>query len=268
MKYSRLTPIVLSIAFAGAGLFSSGRASAEIRTQHVDYKQGNEVFEGYLAYDDASKGKRPGIVIVHGKRGLGEFAEGRARELAKLGYVAFAADAYGKGIRPQEDDAATVQSQKLKNDRPLTRKRIQAAYDVLRRNPLVDTAKLAVTGYCMGGMVALELARSGAPLGAVAIFHGTLATPAPEDAKNIKGRVLVMHGADDQNVPQPEVQAFIKEMRDAKVDFQLELYSGTVHGFTEPENLPGPGKKTAYNERSAKKSWASMQDLFHEVFQD
>jgi dienelactone hydrolase len=267
MKYSRLTAISLGALFAFAGIFA-GPASAEIRTKAIDYKQGDTVFEGYLAWDDAATAKRPGILIAHAKRGLGEFAEGRARELAKLGYVAFAADVYGKGVRPQEDDASTAQSQKLKKDRPLTRKRIQAAYDVLKADPHVDTSKFGIIGYCMGGMVALELARSGTPVQAIAIFHGSLDTPTPEDAKNIKGRVLVMHGADDPNVPMKDVEALVKEMRDANVNFELELYSGTVHGFTEPENAGGLGKRTAYNERSAKKSWASMQELFHEVFQN
>jgi dienelactone hydrolase len=258
----------LSLAFTAIGFFCPDMARAEIRTQALDYKVGDTVFEGFFAYDDAIKDKRPGILIAHSKRGLGEFIQGRAVELAKLGYVAFAADVYGKGIRPKEDDASTAQSQALKKDRPLTRKRIQAAYDLLRANPLVDASKLAVTGYCMGGMVALELARSGAPLAAIAVFHGSLATPTPEDAKNIKGRVLVMHGAEDQSVPLTEVQDLVKEMRDAKVDFQLELYSGVVHGFTEPENKPDPTKKTAYNERADKKSWAAMQELFRETFQE
>ncbi len=115
-------------------------------------------------------------------------------------------------------------------------------------------------------MVALELARSGAPIKAVAIFHGTLDSPTPEDVKNIKGRVLVMHGIDDTSVPVTDAYKLANELKAANVNFQLELYSGVVHGFTEPENKGGPGKKTIYNERADQKSWAAMQDLFHEAF--
>ena len=243
-------------------------ARAEIRTQYVDYKVGDTVFEGFLAYDDAVKDKRPGILIAHNKRGISKHTEGIAIKLAQLGYVAFAADSYGKGLRfsKEDDDGSTVQSQKLKKDRAMTRARIRAAYDVLTANNFVDTAKLGVTGYCLGGMVALELARSGAPVKAVAIFHGTLDTPTPEDAKNIKGRVLVMHGMDDGSVPVSDAYKLADEMRAARVNFQLELYSGVVHGFTEPANKPAPDKKTAYDERADRKSWAAMQELFDEAF--
>jgi dienelactone hydrolase len=186
MKYSCLN--VLACGLAVAGFVAAGAARAEIRTQRVDYKVGDTVFEGFLAYDDASKEKRPGILIAHNKRGISEHTEGIAIKLAKLGYVGFAADSYGKGVRftKEDDDGSTEQSQKLKKDRAMTRARIRAAYDVLTANSLVNTAKLGVTGYCLGGMVALELARSGAPVQAVAIFHGTLDTPTPQDAKNIK----------------------------------------------------------------------------------
>jgi dienelactone hydrolase len=266
MKISRLNAFACGLV--AAGFFIAGAARAEIRTQHIDYKSGDTVFEGFLAYDDAIKEKRPGILIAHNKRGISKHTEGLAIKLAELGYVAFAADAYGKGLRfsKEDDDGSTEQSQKLKKDRALTRARINAALNVLTSDSHVDAAKLGVAGYCVGGMVALELARSGAPVQAVAIFHGTVDTPTPEDAKNIKGRVLIMHGLDDRSVPITDVYKLADEMRAAKVDFQLELYSGVVHGFTEPANKPAPGKKTAYNERADKKSWAAMQDLFHEVF--
>jgi dienelactone hydrolase len=266
MKYSCLN--ALACGFAVAGFFAAGAARAEIRTQHVDYKVGDAVFEGFLAYDDAIKEKRPGILIAHNKRGISKHTEGIAIKLAKLGYVAFAADSYGKGLRfsKEDDTGSTEQSQKLKNDRALTRSRINAALNVLTSDSHVDASKLGATGYCVGGMVALELARSGAPVQAVAIFHGTLDTPTPQDAKNIKGRVLIMHGIEDQSVPVTEAYKLADGLRAAKVNFQMELYSGVVHGFTEPENKPAPGKKTAYDERADQKSWAAMQDLFREVF--
>ena len=253
-------PVLVGCAFLAAGA-----VKAAIRSEIVDYRDGDAVLEGYLAYDDAVAGKRPGIVVFHTKRGIGEFIEERTRELAKLGYVAFAGDVYGKGIRPAGDEESSVESNKYKQDRPLTRSRVRAAFDLLRANPRVDAGRIGVSGYCAGGMFALELARSGAPVKAVAVFHGTLTTPTPQDARNIKGRVLVMHGADDPTAPLSEVQGLIKEMKDARVDFQLELYGGVLHGFTEPHNLPAPGRSTAYNERADKASWAAMRRLFHDT---
>ena len=204
MKRFQLRAIVFVMLVA----FQGSVAHAAIHTQTVDYKIGDATYEGFLAYDDAITGKRPGILIAHNKRGFSESNEGQvAIRLAKLGYIAFAADMYGKGIRfsKEDDEGSTAQSQKLKKDRALTRIRINAALDVLKADSHVDPTKLGVMGYCVGGMVALELARSGAPVQAVAIFHGTLDTPTPEDAKNIKGRVLIMHGIDDQSAPVTEV---------------------------------------------------------------
>jgi dienelactone hydrolase len=265
MRRQRILQACLALFIGCGALVPLPSAKAAIRTETITYRQGDAVLEGYLAYDDAVTEKRPGILVFHTKRGIGEFIEERVRALAALGYVAFAGDVYGKGVRPQGDEESSVESAKYKNDRPLTRARVQAAYDLLRANPHVDADRLAVSGYCAGGMFALELARSGAPVAAVAVFHGTLTTPTPADAKNIKGRVLVMHGADDPSAPLTEVQGLIKEMKDARVDFQLELYGGVVHGFTEPKNGNDTSRSTAYNERADKKSWASMQELFRET---
>jgi dienelactone hydrolase len=249
-------PITYIMPFAG------GSAS-----DVVEYKQGDTILEGYLAYDDAIAGKRPGVLVAHTYFGLNNFIRGRAEELAKMGYVAFAADIYGKGVRPPTVPEASQQSGIYGRDRPLTRLRAQAALDVLSKNPSVDTARIAVIGYCFGGMVALELARSGAPVAAAVSFHGTLSTPTPEDAKNIKGRVLVLHGADDPIAPQKQVDDFVTEMRNSKVAFDLELYSGVVHAFAIPTAVgPAATAANAYNERADRRSWAAMQALFAEVF--
>ena len=249
---------------ACACMFAVQPATAEVKTDLVDY-QSDKLLEGYLAYDNSSRQKRPGIVVVHTRRGIQSFVQERTRELASLGYVALAVDVYGKGIRPKEDAPSAAESARLKNDRALTRARVQAGYNVLKEHPLVDASQLAVIGYCVGGLVALELARSGVPLMATGVFHGTLTTPTPEDAKNIKGRVAVWHGADDPTAPLSEVDALIKELRDARVDFQLELYGGVKHGFTQPLNN-APNRSSLYNERAARLSWASMQTMFKDVF--
>jgi dienelactone hydrolase len=265
MKQSCLTLLACAVA---AGFLFVNDARAEIQTRHVDYKVGDQVFEGFLAYDDAIQGKRPGIVIAHNKRGISPHTEGIAIKLAKLGYVAFAADLYGKGVRftKEDDEGSTEQSQKLKKDHAMTHARIQAALDVLTSDSHVDASKLAATGYCLGGFVALDFARSGAPLKAVAIFHGSIDMATPDEDKNIKGRVLIMHGMDDRSEPIEKVYKVADELRAAKTNFQLELYSGVLHGFTEPANKPSPKTKTAYDARADQKSWASMQDLFNEVF--
>jgi dienelactone hydrolase len=255
----------LCAALACAGLLVNGTAHAEIKTEAIDY-QADIALEGYLAYDDAIKEKRPAILVAHTRRGLGDFIRERTRELAKLGYVAFAADFYGKGIRPAEDEPSARESAKMKSDRVLTRSRMNASYKVLLANALADANRTAVIGYCLGGLAALELARSGTPVLGTAVFHGTLTNPNPADAKNIKGHVLVMHGAEDRTAPFSEVQELIKEMRDARVNFDLELYSGTVHGFTQPHNGNDPTRRTAYNAHADKKSWAAMQAMFNDVF--
>jgi dienelactone hydrolase len=262
-----MTRPAFAIALAAIAIAAATPATAEIRTQTVDYKQGDTLLQGYLAYDDARPGKRPGILVVHTRNGLDAFTKERTEALAKMGYVAFAADIFGKDVRPANVEEAIEQSKKYGADRPLTRLRAAAAFDVLLQQASVDASKIAVIGYCFGGMVALEHARAGAPVLGTAVFHATLKTPTPQDAKNIKGRVLAMHGSEDPIAPQEEVQNFIKEMRDAKVAFELDMYGGVVHGYTNPANAKSPSPQSIlYNERADKKSWESMQELFKDIF--
>jgi dienelactone hydrolase len=247
-------------------LLSAGTVFAAIKTETIEYKEGDTVLEGYLAYDDSIVTKRPGVLIVHQWKGLGDYEKKRAEMLAALGYVAFAADIYGKGIRPKETSEAAGLSGKYKNDRALLRKRVNAGMEQLRKARRVDTEKLAAIGYCFGGTTALELARSGADVDAVVSFHGALATPNLEDAKNIKGKILALHGADDPFVPPAEVQGFEDEMRKAKVDWQLVAYGNAVHSFTHWDAGSDNSKGAAYNDKADKRSWEAMQDFFHEVF--
>src|SRR5262245_33957984 len=226
--------LIATLASIGVLLFTASAAHAKIQTQNVTYKQGKAVLEGYLAWDDASTDKRPGVLVVHDWMGISDHTKKEAEKLAELGYVAFAADIYGKGVRPTDPKSAGEQAGKYKGDRKLLRARARAAFDVLARNKNVDATKIAAIGFCFGGTTALELARDGAPLAGVVSFHGGLSTPTPADAKNIKGKVLVLHGADDPNVPPDEVAAFEKEMRDAGVDWQFVAYGGAVHAFTVP----------------------------------
>jgi dienelactone hydrolase len=239
-------------------------AHATVKTETVEYKHGDQILEGYLAYDDAN-GKRPGVLVVHEWMGLNEYAKKRARQLAELGYVAFAADIYGKGIRPANQKEAGEQASIYKKDRNLMRERAKAGLEVLKKQDVTDDSKLAAIGYCFGGTTVLELARSGADVQGVVSFHGGLDTPKPEDAKNIKGKVLALHGADDPFVTAKEVQAFEREMREAKVDWQLVSYGGAVHAFTNPDAGKDVSKGAAYDEKADKRSWEAMQAFLREA---
>jgi dienelactone hydrolase len=254
------------IAAAAVLALAAHAARAELVTKIVEYKQGDTVLEGYLAYDNAGPAKKPGVVVFHQWMGLTDYEKKRAEQLAALGYVAFAGDVFGKGVRPANAKEAAAQAGKYRGDVPLLRARTQAALATLRQQPNVLPDKLAAIGYCFGGGAALELARSGAELVGTVTFHGSLATPNPQDAKNIHGKVLVLHGADDPNVPRATVLAFEDEMKAARVDWQVVLYSGTVHSFTQPMAGNDPSTGNAYNPESDRRSWQAMRDFFGEIF--
>jgi dienelactone hydrolase len=244
---------------------SIGSAQAAVKVQTVDYKQGDTTLEGWLVYDDAKQSKRPGVVVFPAWNGPDEDAKGRAQMLAKLGYVAFVADVYGKGVRPQGPKDAGAEAGKYMKNRPLLTERAKLAYDQLRKNPMVNPAKIAAIGYCFGGAGALDLARSGAPLVDTVTFHGDITSPTPQDDNNIKGRVLVLHGAADPIVNAQAQDAFRKEMTDAHVKWEMVLYGGAVHSFTQKGAGNDPSKGAAYNEYADKSSWAEMTRLFRET---
>jgi dienelactone hydrolase len=244
----------------------SVKIMAQIRTESIEYKDGDVILEGYIAYDDSFQDKRPGILVVHEWMGINDYTKSRCEQLAKLGYFAFAADIYGKGIRPASGEEAGKTAGIYKNDRQLMRNRIKAAFDEIKKQKLVNTEKIAVIGYCFGGTVALELARSGAELKGAVSFHGGLDTPNPTDANNIKAKILVLHGGDDPYVNAEQVSSFEKEMKDAKVDWQIFIYGGAVHSFTNPNSGNDPAKGAAYNESADKRSWKAMRTFFDEIF--
>lgn len=237
------------------------------RHESIEYAAGDVTLEGYLATPDApSSEKRPGVVVFHDWMGLGPNPKLRADMLAKLGYVALAADLYGKGVRPANAAEAGKLAGQYKEDRATLRARARAALDRLVATGAVDPDAVAAIGYCFGGTAALELARSGAPLAGTVSFHGGLATPRPEDAKNIRGRVLVLHGADDPFVKAEEVAAFEAEMRAAKIDWTFVAYGGAVHAFTVEGAGSDPSKGAAYDAKADHRSWEAMRGFFDELF--
>jgi dienelactone hydrolase len=229
-------PLFAFVAAAFACALQAGAAQAAMKTQWIDYKQGTTVLSGYLAYDDAVPGRRPGVLMAHDRSGFSEGTIADAEMIAKLGYVVFAADMFGKGVVPKSVPEMTDLITIYNNDRPLMRARILAGFDVLKAQPMVDPTKLASVGYCFGGTVGIELIETGVPLLGFASVHGSFRNFAPEAAKNIKGRVLILHGAEDPVAPMEELNAVISQFRAAKVDFEVNLYSGTTHGFTHPQN--------------------------------
>lgn len=233
-----------------------------MKTEDVPYEVAGKSFTGFLA--DGSNGRSvPGILVCHEANGIADHAKERARMLARLGYVAFALDLFGETLT--ELEPMIVRARALGSDLPMLRKRANAALDILRRHTNVDTSRLAAIGFCFGGTTALEIVRGGTPLACVVGFHSGLLTTAPQDAKNIRGKVLVCLGADDPVVTAEHRAAFEKEMREGGVDWQMIVYGGVGHSFTNPDiaalNMPG----FAYDKRTDERSWQAMRALFDET---
>ncbi|MCB1236411.1 MAG: dienelactone hydrolase family protein [Verrucomicrobiae bacterium] len=265
-RRNRLSHIPLLLA--GVALFPSlGRA--EVTGREVTYRAGDTVLKGYLAYDDAISGKRPGVLVVHEWWGHNDYARDRARMLAELGYVALAVDMYGDGKTAEHPKDAGAFAGEVMANIDTGVERFEAAVDFLKTQEQTDTARLAAIGYCFGGAIVLHMARIGMDLDAVASFHGNLAPKAEAQEGKVKARVLVCNGADDSFVPKEQIAAFQREMNDAGVDFRFIDYPGAVHGFTNPAATAlGEkfGLKLAHNESADKQSWEALKALLKEVF--
>ncbi len=242
----------------------SPSAFGEIKTKTIDYSYGGITMKGHLAWDDSIKEKRPGVLVVHEWWGLNDYAKKRAEQLAKLGYVALAADMYGEGKATQHSEDASKMAEAVRSNIEVWRGRANAALQVLRNQPLVDNQRLAAIGYCFGGATVLQLAYSGADLKAVVSFHGPL--PVPETTDRIKAKILILHGADDPHVPADSVQKLRAKLDQGKVPYQFISYPGAGHGFTVPEAGKTVMKGVAYNAEADKLSWQEMMKLFNEVF--
>jgi dienelactone hydrolase len=240
-------------------------APAEVKTKTITYTHGGVTFKGHLAWDDAAKGKRPGVLVVHEWWGLNDYARNRAEQLAKLGYVAFACDMYGEGKVAKHPKEAGAMAGMVRKNLEVWQGRARAALKVLQDQPSVDPAKLAAIGYCFGGSTALQLAYTGADVRAVVTFHAALPEPTAEQAKAIKAKILICHGAADTFVPEKSAQALRGALESAKVDYEMNYYGGATHSFTVPDigkvGVPG----LAYNAAADRRSWQDMLRLFREA---
>jgi len=261
MKTKVLLPSLVITFIAAATV-----ARAAVKTEVIEYKDGDTVLEGFLAYDDAKTGARPGVLVIHDWTGLQDYTKRRATMLAELGYVAFAADIYGKGVRPVEPADCAKEAGKYKGNLPLLRKRVTLGYDQLLKRKEVNAQKTAAIGYCFGGTTVLELARSGSPVAGVVSFHGGLGTALPAPEGGVKAKVLVCQGADDPYVKPPEQEAFKEEMTKAKVNLEFISYPDAVHSFTKPEAGNDKSQGQAYNEAADKKSWTDMKAFLKKIF--
>ena len=240
-------------------------AQAGVVANPVQYTHEGTVLEGYLAYDDSVKAKRPGILVVHEWCGLNDYVRSRVDKLAQLGYVAFALDMYGKGIRTTKPAEAKELSGHLRGS-PLLRKRAQAGLDILRNNSRVDPDKIAAIGYCFGGTTVIELAYSGADVAGVVSFHGGLTAAKPEDLSRIRAKFLICHGADDGFISAEAIQSFQEGLNKAGADWQMVYFGGAVHSFTNPGADKVGIKGIAYNQQADERSWNYMRQFFKEIF--
>lgn len=235
-------------------------------TARLDYRDGAANLKGIVVSDDKRAGRRPGIVLFPDARGVGSHAMACAERLAALGFVVLVADLYGDGTTARDISHARELMEQLRSDLLRWRARAEAARLALAQQSNVDAARIAAVGYCFGGTTALELARSGAALRAIVSFHGGLASARPDDARNIKAKVLVCHGAADTLVPMSQLAAFEEEMSRTSVDWQVQVYGGAGHGFTNPEADDPGAPELAYHAAADRRSWAAMIGLFDEVF--
>lgn len=262
----RPSSTLTTLAALAMAVSLASTANAAPKSRAVAYMQDTVALEGVLVTDGAGKAKRPGVILFTDWMGVSESAKAQAEKVARLGYVVFIADVYGKGRNPKDSKEAGALAGTYKSNRPLMRLRAQAGLAQLKAAAGVDTTRLGAMGFCFGGTVALELARTGADLDGTISLHGNLDTPDPALAKNIKGSVLILHGADDPYVPAQQVQNFQDEMRAAKVDWSLVAYGGAVHSFTKPEAGNDPAQGQAYHPKATERAFEALRDFYAEVF--
>lgn len=247
----------------------SGSALAAVVGQEVEYQAGDTPLKGYIAWDDAIQGQRPGVLVVHEWWGLNDYARKRARMLAELGYTAMAVDMYGNGKQAMHPEDAAKFAAEAKKNMSVAKARFDAAKRLLQQQPTVDPQHIAAIGYCFGGGIVLEMMRRGDKLDGVASFHGSLPGTTVAKPGTITTKVLVLNGADDPFTTTEQIKNFMKEMATAKIDYRFITYPGAKHAFTNPDadkygkefNMP-----LAYNAEADASSWQELVLFLQEVF--
>jgi dienelactone hydrolase len=257
--------LLASLILFGAAV---ARVHAEVITQTVAYRHGDAELQGYLAWDDGFEGPRPGVIVVHEWWGLTDYVKARARKLAQLGYVAFAADMYGDGKVTEHPQQAGEWMRRISANVQAWQARARRGLEVLRGQPRVDAAHIAAIGYCFGGATVMQMAYSGADLDGVVSFHGSLPVATPEQARSVKAHVLAAHGSADAFVPAERIQKFQTALNDAGVDWQMIIYGGARHAFTNPNADQYGMDNLRYDERADRRSWQAMRQFFGEIFGD
>ena len=246
-------------------LFSAGIAQAGVITQPVAYMHDGVSLEGYLAYDDAIAGKMPGILVVHEWWGLNDYARSRAEGLARMGYVAFALDMYGKGKSTEHPDQAAKWMKAVNANMDGWLQRATAGLEVLKKQPRVDTSRMAAIGYCFGGATVQILAYGGADLKGVVSFHGSLIPASAEQAGRTRAKILICHGAQDPMNQPDALNAYVNGMNASSIDWQMIAYGGTRHSFTNPDADKRGMAALAYNPSADRRSWQHMTFFLDEV---
>ncbi len=258
-----LSSLLMAIAFLA---LTVAHVEARVVSKSVPYRHGDVELNGYMAYDDSFQGKRPGVLVIHEWWGLDDYIRKRADMLAQLGYVAFAADMYGKGRVTEHPKEAGEWSKEVMNNIETWRDRALAGLEVLKKAPNVDAARIAAIGYCFGGSTVQQLGYSGAAVKGVVSFHGSLVSPPDEQAERVNVKFLIEHGAADHMTTSDKIKEYIEAMNRTNLDWRLIINGGAEHSFTVPgadkRNLPG----LSYNKTADMRSWADMQMFFKEIF--
>ncbi len=236
-----------------------------VKTRLIDYRDGDRVFEGMLAWDDGVEGPRPGVLVAHTIRGRSPFEEDKAGRLAEMGYVGFAIDVYGKDSIGSDIEACRAMMEALKDDRVLLQRRLLRAVSTLRDQDEVDASRIAAFGYCFGGLCVLDIARTGEPLAGVVSFHGLFDPPGNSAGNRIRARILALHGWDDPLATPEQAVALTRELSGMGADWQLHCYGNVRHAFTNPAADASAGV-TVYNAAADRRSWAAAEDFLSELF--
>ena len=236
-----------------------------MHTSNFIYQDGKQELHGFLAHAEKVDKPRPAVLVVHDWSGRNEFACQKAKALAEMGYIGFALDMYGLGRTGSTVEEKKGLMEPLATDRSMLRGRIRAAFDALTSMPEVDNNRIAVIGFCFGGLCALDLARSGADIKGVVSFHGLLSKPDNLKSQKIKAKILVLHGYDDPMVRPEQVNEFCQEMTVDKVDWQVHMYGHVQHGFTNPQ-AHDDNLGIIYNQVATQRSWLAMTNFLQEIF--